>query len=81
MKKKKQVSTFQKILNATPEYTKAYAGDGYFVIKWGIPGTGFGEVSFGIKKDGSVEIQTECMGPKFVKKILGKLVDGAKIVE
>lgn len=51
-----------------------------FVLSWREEGVGFGQITF-VAKKGGLEIETECMGPRFVAEQVAKLLAGAKIVE
>ena len=46
---------------------------GGVVIGWSQNGCGFGTMTFYMKKDGSIGVATECMGPDFVKAVLQAL--------
>lgn len=73
------------ILHKNSPYIKVFdhTKKGYnagFLIHWAEPGRGFGELTF-VVKHGQLEIQTEFMGIKFVKRQVLKLLGNAKVVE
>jgi len=51
-----------------------------FTIQWSQPGIGFGSFYFQVKEDGTILIDNEAMSREFIKKILNKLVDEAKLI-
>jgi hypothetical protein len=84
----------QKIWDATPSYAELAVFDNRknpdwpkehgpgragFVVSWGMPGTGFGELTFVLGEDGKLILETECMSKDFVKHILNKLIDDATL--
>lgn len=48
-----------------------------FIIEWGAYGIGCGELTFRVDRKGKLEMDTECMGKEFAKKILLAFVDSA----
>lgn len=54
---------------------------GGIAISWSADDIGFGEITIVKDKDGSIRIQSECMGKEFVKAVLDKLVDMAEITD
>ncbi len=79
-KKSPHISVYKYDDGVRDDGTKYKAAQG-FVLQWGEPGRGFGEITFSVKKDGSVELQTECMGREFVIDQLVKMVTNAKLEE
>ncbi len=57
-----------------PEYNH----DGGFVLKWGVPGFGFGEITF-VNRNGELTVDTECMSKEFVAAALDRLLKTAKL--
>lgn len=52
-----------------------------FCVKWNVKNIGVGEFNIFVKEDGTIKIWNECMGPKFIKHILGHMVDNAELME
>lgn len=52
----------------TPHYARAY-------FDWGWPHFGFGQLSFGMRDDGKIYIDNECMSRDAVRKILHAFAD------
>lgn len=57
-----------------PEYNH----NGGFVIEWGVPGFGFGEITF-VNRNGELTVDTEHMSKEFVAAALAKLLETAKL--
>jgi hypothetical protein len=55
--------------------------NGWFYIHWEDDMGFFGEIKMQKTKDGTFEIYSETMGAEFIKKVLAKMVDMAKILE
>ena len=74
------------IIGSDPEDVLSRFPDnsGHIVIEWEresrILGIEFGRIVLELKKDGTIAINSENMSAKFVKEVLGTLVDKAKFV-
>jgi hypothetical protein len=68
----------QALLDAAPSYTLMQRTLQGFRLRWGRPGTGFGEITWWRNRDGSWRADTECMGDKFVA---GVFMDWLKTVK
>jgi hypothetical protein len=55
--------------------------DNYAKIEWDSNELGWGEIQFHVKKDGSLEIDSETMDKEFVKFVLESMVDGATLID
>ena len=70
-----------RVINNVPAYAGMYRGT-YFVLCWGEPGVGFGEIHFDVKEEtDTVQLHAEGMSKDFVKKMLCRFVDNAEIVD
>lgn len=49
--------------------------DGGLLFRWETKSAGFGELTIGCHGEREFEMDTEAMGPAFVKSVLGKVVD------
>jgi hypothetical protein len=69
-------------LDSCPDYVEiATVTENHIVIDWSFVGIGFGELTiFKSKKDGKWKIDTETMGKKVAKEVLGLLVDSLEKV-
>jgi hypothetical protein len=51
--------------------------NGGFMIRWGVQGIGFGEITIYLNRRGNLACRGEGMGKSFVKKALAALIDSA----
>ncbi len=72
-------SGIKKFLSSCPDEITFHTGPNYFKLFWSEPGTGFGEITFVKKEDGSIELDTETMSIEFVEKQFKKLIEKAKV--
>ena len=74
--------TVKRVLDATPEYVHAEIGaHDYLIIKWGVPGTGWGEFYCKTDQTGKLIIDNECMSKDFIKKIFNRMIDEAILTD
>lgn len=68
-----------KCMDGEVVYVQTYEKESV-LFQWGVEGCGFGEITF-YYKDGKLQLESECMGKEFVKKILNAFIDEAELIE
>ena len=48
---------------------------GGMTLNWSAAGQGFGQMRFFVGEDGKLHVDSECMGPHFIRSVLMRLVD------
>jgi hypothetical protein len=76
--KERKRNPIQALLDSTPSYTLMRRTRQGFRLRWGRPGTGFGEITWWSNRDGSWHVDTESMGDKFIS---GVFMDWLKTIK
>ena len=70
--------SIKEIMASVPEYAVLEHSGSGFMIAWGEPGCGFGQLWF-YNKNGVTRIENEYMSKEFIKRMLCRMVDDATL--